>query len=247
MSFQYDLESPDEQIFVYKEPRRGIDNPLDALFGTPSYAEPTFYGKKPSWTQKVRSRFRDMSQQKISEPGYWIYSLIVVALLVLVIVALYWILQAARVAIARRQFATMQDLQNLSKSQGSAGSSANPSPTALALSKMANIGRSLTGYDTGKSSSCPSGQCPGNGSVPPPASGPRLTFSPSVGLAPTAPGQAIRGGLGHDLCLGCKCIGCEIPGRCTRSLSPTVGMPEFVTGSLPNKSGAGYARDPYLL
>jgi len=257
-NFGYNLGPPDEQIYVYQQPTRPSWGGLFA--GTagdrPRRDEPI------SWTERLQQKLNKLQGHKdLTEPMYWVYLLIAFALLALVLVGFYWILQSARVAVLKKQIMTRQAIAAAVASataplppRGAGRVRALPldtygnSPTAI-VSPNLNIDNSGRNPEI-----CRSGTCPGTSSLLSNGGGmlennngaPRLTYSASAGLAPITLGSTIHGGLGRDICIGCKCIGCDTPGKCSNVFAGTVGVPYLPSTSIAAQCGSGYSRDPYL-
>src|SRR5579872_1026642 len=102
-----------EEIFVYRQPNRkggfleSFESPFEPPFPSFQYESP-----QPIKSESLLDRFRKQWEPYEGEAGtwtdpmYWVYLLIAFAILVLVVLGFYWILQSARVAVARKDAKT---------------------------------------------------------------------------------------------------------------------------------------------
>lgn len=240
---RYDINAPDEKIFVFKQPPRP---------------------KPRSWTDHMRQKLErfEGDSDTLTDPLYWVYLLVAFGVLALVLLGFYWILQNARAAVARKKAWANQEVirarrghrnsfEALPPAIGNSSNAFTNSP-----SNTFQIDNSGKNPEICRSGTCPSGPTAlhtNQSNTYFPNSGnsnslnvPRLTYSASTGLGPTSYGSAIHGGLGRDVCIGCKCIGCETPGNCSNGITPSIGTPYLAANSFAVQNGQGYLRDPFL-
>lgn len=238
--------APDENIFVYRQPPRR--NFLGDLGLKPRRFAPVkpLSPSRPSWTDRFRRSKVEDGDEDWTDPTYWIYLLVAFGVLTLVLLGFYYILQSARTAVARKEMQSNQERALLLRNSSGPMSLSIPNPNmSTNMLKNVLVDRVQKNPEPCRTGTCPAGVNTSNSANNNTQDVPRLTFSPSTGLVPTSPGTVIHGGFGTDICIGCKCTGCETPGRCSNGYASSSFVPYLSPKGLSAQMGSGYIRDPY--